>query len=148
MGKKIVAVFAFVFVCQAGFCQKNIDQLFNEFSKDAGTTKIKIGKFAMAFVDLFQDTMGVDGIEVLEFSDCADHVKKQFNEAIHRLEDPSFDTIIRTNEEGSRTRVMIRIKDDVIRELVVLTSGSGAALVRIKGKIRRSDIEKLVNEHS
>ena len=35
----------------------------------------------------------------------------------------------------------------MIRELVVLTSGSSNALVRIKGKIKPSDIDKVMKEH-
>ena len=37
---------------------------------------------------------------------------------------------------------MVRIEKDMIREMVVLTTGNSNALVRIKGKIKPSDIEK------
>ena len=102
----------------------------------------------MAFAGFFTNTMGVDRIEVLALDDCNRDLKEKFNAAVRGLKDPSFDTLINTSENGERTKILIHIKDDVIHELVVLTSGSDATMVRIKGKIKKSDIEKLVNKHS
>lgn len=145
--KKLIALFAFVFVCQLGYGQ-SINQLFNDLSQHKNTTKVRIGKTIMALAGLFGDTMGVDGVEVLEFSSCDNEVKAQFKETVRSLKDPLFDTLVNTSENGNRTKVMVRIEDNMIRELIVLTSGNNDALVRIKGKIKKSDIEKLVNEHS
>lgn len=40
------------------------------------------------------------------------------------------------------------IDKDIIRELVILTTDGGDdALIRIKGKIKPSDIEKVINDH-
>jgi len=148
MKKKLVAMLAFAFICQVGYSQKNVKQLFDEFSKYENTTKVNIGKIAMTFAGFFQNTMGVDGIEVIALEDCAHNVKEQFNNAVRSLKDTSFDTLVNTSENGQRTKVLIQIKDDVIREIVVLTSGNDAAMVRIKGKIKKSDIEKVVNKNS
>lgn len=56
-------------------------------------------------------------------------------------------TKVTSNEKDSRTKVMIRIDKEMIRELVVLTTGKDNALIRIKGKIKPSDIEKVVKNH-
>jgi predicted HAD superfamily phosphohydrolase YqeG len=48
------------------------------------------------------------------------NVKERFSEAIKSLKDPLFETMINSNENGER----------------------------IKGKIKKSDIEKIVTEHS
>ena len=55
--------------------------------------------------------------------------------------------MLTSNEKGSRTKVMVRIEKDMIRELVVLTTGSRNALVRIKGKIKPSDVNKVMIDH-
>lgn len=148
MKTKLIILLALFFVCRIGYGQKNVNQLFNEFSKYENTTKVKIGKITMAFAGFFTNTMGVDRIEVLALDDCNSDLKEKFNAAVRGLKDPSFDTLINTSENGERTKILIHIKDDVIHELVVLTSGSDATMVRIKGKIKKSDIEKLVNKHS
>ena len=45
-------------------------------------------------------------------------------------------------------RATARIDKDIIRELVILTTDGGDdALIRIKGKIKPSDIEKVINDH-
>ena len=61
---------------------------------------------------------------------------------------PFLMTMVNANEEGNRTKVMVRIDKDIIRELVILTTDGGDdALIRIKGKIKPSDIEKVINDH-
>ena len=47
----------------------------------------------------------------------------------------------------SRTKVLVKIKEDMIRELVIFTTGSDNALIRIKGKISPSDLDRVINEH-
>ncbi len=148
MKMKFVAIIVLVCICQAGFAQYNVNQLFKEFSKEKATTKVSIGKIMMSFAGMFGDTMGVDGIEVLEFSSCDQDTKDKFSKAIRSLKDSAFETMINSNENGSRTKVLVRIKEDTIHELVVLTSGDDPAMVRIKGKIKKSDIEKLVAQNS
>ena len=148
MKAKLIILVVLVFVCRIGFGQGSVNQLFNEFSKCENTTKVNIGKITMAFASLFENTMGVDGIEVIAFDDCNNDLRERFKEAVRSLKDSSFETLVNASENGARTKIMIRIKDDMIRELVVLTSGNDPAMVRIKGKIKKSDIEKLVNDHS
>jgi len=148
MKKRLIVTFVLAFVCQFGYSQKDIKQLFNEYGKYENITKVNIGKITMAFASLFKNTMGVEGIEVISLDECAHDIKEQFKDAIRSLKDPSFDTLVNTSENGERTKVMIRIEDEEIQELVVLTSGNDATMVRIKGKIKKTDIEKLVNKNS
>jgi hypothetical protein len=49
MKTKLIILLALVFVCRAGFGQKNVNQLFHDFSKCENTTKVNIGKITMAF---------------------------------------------------------------------------------------------------
>lgn len=137
-----------VLICHSGYGQCNVNELFRDFSKQADANKVRVGKMTMSIAGLFTDTMGVDGVDILSFDECSGEVKEKFNNAVRNLKDPAYETMVNSNENGKRTRVMIRIKDDVIHELVVLTSGDEASMVRIRGKIKKSDIERLANEHS
>lgn len=148
MIKKLIGILLFAFICQAGYSQKNINQIFNEFSTHASANKVRIGGIMMKIAGVFQDTMGVESIDILNFGDCDSDTKERFTQAIKSLKDSSFETLVNANENGERTKVMLRIKDEIIHELVVLTSGNDPTMVRIKGKIKKSDIDKLVNEHS
>ena len=144
--KRYFVILALILICQAGNSQ-TMNDLFKEFSKIEQINHVKIGNITMKLAGMFTETMGVNGIEVLEFGDCKREIKERFEQAIKELKDPNFETMVTSNEKGRRTKVLIRIENDMIRELVVLTSGSSNALVRIKGKIKPSDIDKVMKEH-
>lgn len=145
--KKYIAIMALLMVCHAGYSQKNVDQLFNEFSRAHQSEGVKLGKLFMSFAGLFTDTMGVDSIEAYALDSCPSDTKEKLSKAMRELKDSKFETMVSSNEEGSRTKVMVRIEKEMIRELVVVTTGSSNALVRIKGKIKPSDIDRVVNKH-
>lgn len=144
--KRYFVILALLVICQVGNSQ-TMNQLFNEFSKIEQINHVKIGNITMKLASMFTETMGVNGIEVLEFGDCKREVKERFEKAIKELKDPQFETMVTSNEKGSRTKVLVRIENDMIRELVVLTTGNSNALVRIKGKIKQSDIDKVMKDH-
>ncbi len=148
MVKKYMAILTMIVVCQTAFGQKNMDQLFKEFAGTKGVNSVNIGKITLSFASLFTETMGVDGIEVLSFDECAQDVKDKLASSLKSLKDSAYETMISSNEDNSKTRVLVKMKDDMIRELVVVTTGSSNALVRIKGKIKPEDIQKIVDQHS
>ena len=75
-------------------------------------------------------------------------VKERFSAAVRDLRDADYETMLTSNEDGERTRILVRIEDDLIRELVIVTTGDDNALVRIKGKISPADVERVINEHA
>ena len=139
--KKYIAILILILFCQAGYSQ-SMDKLFNDFAKQKNVTHVTVGPFLMKISSLFTETMGVKSIEVLSFEE------DDLRAAIKKLKDPNYETMVNANEEGNRTKVMVRIDKDIIRELVILTTDGGDdALIRIKGKIKPSDIEKVINDH-
>lgn len=144
--KRYFVILVLILISQAGNSQ-TMNDLFKEFSKMEQINHVKLGNITMKLASVFTETMGVNGIEVIEFSDCTSAVKERFVKAIKELKDPDFETMVTSNEKGSRTKVMVRIEKEMIRELVVLTTGNSNALVRIKGSIKPSDIDKVINDH-
>ena len=124
--------------------QNTVDAMFNNFSKDKKVTHVKVGGFIMSLARTFTDTKGVTGVEVFSFEECDGQVKEKLNDAIKNLKDSSYETIVSTTQDGERTKVLIKIKDDYINEIVVIAGGSDPALVRIKGKIKLDDIQNVV----
>ena len=120
--------------------KNTVEQIFNSFSKEKNTTRVSVGGFTMSLARLFTDTKGVSGVEVYAFEDCENSVKERFNEAIKNVKDSSYETLVSTNEKGERVKVLVKIKDDYINEIVVLAGGNDPALVRIKGKIKPDEI--------
>jgi len=146
--KKIVFILlALLLICPVMHSQKSVDQLFKEFRNEKGVTHVGIGRFVMTFASLFTDVMGVTGIEVLSFEECNESVKERLSAAIASLKDKSYETMVSVNEETQRTKILVKIENESIRELIVLTTGDDAAIVRIKGKIRPSDIQNVINNN-
>ena len=125
--KRLLALLAILLISQVGYGQQKMDQLFNAFRGESDVTSVNIGNITMKLASLFTETMGVNGIEILEFDNCAQEVKDRLSTAIRNLRDPDY--------------------EDMIRELVIFTTGSDNALIRIKGKISPSDLDRVINEH-
>ena len=149
--KRLLALLAILLISQVGYGQQKMDQLFNAFRGESDVTSVNIGNITMKLASLFTETMGVNGMlfrsEILEFDNCAQEVKDRLSTAIRNLRDPDYETMVTANERDSRTKVLVKIKEDMIRELVIFTTGSDNALIRIKGKISPSDLDRVINEH-
>jgi hypothetical protein len=124
-----------------------VEQLFKDFSTQKQATHVKIGGFVMSISGLFADTKGVKGIEVYSFDECDNEVKDNFNEAVKKLKDSSYETLISTSEGNQRTKIFIKVKDDYINEIVVIAGGDDPALIRIKGKIKTDDVKSVINNN-
>jgi hypothetical protein len=147
MVKKTVCVWILLLVCSAGMGQKSVEQLFGECAKLKGAEHVNIGKITIKLAGLFAETMGIESVNVLEFGNCDEETKERVRRSVGSFKDRAFDTVVNVSENGERTRVLVRIQDDMIRELVILTSDSSPAMVHIKGRIKASDVERLIKEN-
>ena len=154
MKKIIFITLAAALLCRPCFSEKHItlqqntvDALFKNFATDKKVTHVKIGGFIMTLARTFTDTKGVTGVEVFSFEECDNQVKEKLNDAIKKLKDSSYETLVSTTQDGERTKVLVKIKDDYIHEIVVIAGGNDPALVRIKGKIKPDDIQSVVDNN-
>jgi hypothetical protein len=145
MKLKYVLIVCLAFATQMSYSQKDINQLFKKYSKMENVSRLTMGNFSLKLIGAFKNVMGVDGIEVLSLDECDTTTINEFISTVKSLKDPRFETMVQSNEGNSRTRVFVRIEKDRIRELIVLTAGESNALVRIKGNIKPSDIDTLIN---
>jgi type 1 fimbria pilin len=127
--------------------RNSVDELFSTFTKEKNITHVRLGGVIMMFARAFTDTKGVTGVEVFSFEECDSHVKDKLNVAIKNLKDSKYETLVSTNQNGENTKVLVKIKDDYINEIVVITGGKEPAFVRIKGKIRPDDIQSVVDNN-
>ena len=127
--------------------QNTVEALFNSFSKEKDITHVKIGGVIMKFANVFSDTKGVTGVEVYSFEECNEEVKGKLNRAIKTLKDNAYETLVSTTQNGENTKILVRIKENFIDEIVVIAGGNDPALVRIKGKIKPEDIQSVVDNN-
>jgi hypothetical protein len=144
--KKILSSLAAMFLFTLAVSAQTVDQLFAKYAKETGVEHVSIGKVGMLFAGLFGDTMGVNGVDVLDFSHCTPSVKKELNRMIHSVKDPDYELLVTVKDSGEHVIVLVKTKHDCIHELVVLTAKDDeVAMVRIRGKIRLSDIKRIID---
>jgi hypothetical protein len=106
----------------------------------------------MSMVKTFERGNGelanISGIKVLSLEECAPEVKQRFNESVSNLRDNRYETFLNTNDGSERTKILLRFDKNLIRELVIVTSGDDPALISITGKIDPKDIEKWSSKKS
>ena len=140
-----------IFVAMLSIAQmsygQSIEQLFNSFKNKEGANTVHVGGFTMKMASLFTETLGVQSVDVLELDACTTDTKQHFQEALAAFKDPTFETVITSNETSGRTRVLFKIEKDRIREIVLYTTGNDCNLIHIKGNINPADVEKIVEEN-
>lgn len=151
MVKKYFLCISLFLVAQLSLGQ-NIEKLFKEFSDAPNVENVKLDKSMMALAKPFAkgDDLGgvkdIDSLQVLDLSKCSSEIKDKFAEMVKTLNAEGYETLVRSNENGENVRVLVKMNNGDISELVVVTTGKEAALVKIKGKFNKSDISKLTNK--
>ena len=158
MKKFFFITFATVIICQLCFSevtaklkdtqQRNtVDELFKTISKEKNIKHIKIGGLIMTITRAFSDTKGVSGVEVFAFDECECQVKNKLNAAIKHLKDSAYETLVSSTQDGENTKILVKIKDDYINEIVIMKSGDDPTFVRVKGKIKLEDMQDVVKNN-
>lgn len=151
MVKKYFLCISLFLVAQLSLGQ-DIEKLFKEFSDAPNVENVKLDKSMMALAKPFAkgDDLGgvkdIDSLQVLDLSKCSSEIKDKFAEMVKTLNAEGYETLVRSNENGENVRVLVKMNNEDISELVVVTTGKEAALVKIKGKFNKSDISKLTNK--
>lgn len=88
----------------------------------------------------------INSVKVLDLDDCSQNVKARFTEETENLEDKGYESLIRINDDGENVRIFLRRNKDSITELLILdSSDDDLSMVQLKGKIKESEIGRLIN---
>ena len=137
-----------------GFAQ-DMDAVYNEFKDVKGVESVNVSPFLMKFARLFMDSddknnpliKGTHSVKVLDLEDCTKDIKKQFTQKVNQLEHNGYETWMQVKEDGENVKIIAKMEDQMIRELLVLTTDNDdCALVLIKGKIRKEDIQAIIDD--
>lgn len=138
---------AVALITQLSYGQGNVKQLFSDFQKEKGVTSVSIGKIMMKLASLFTETSGVSSIKVLDFEECGADVKKRLDASVRHIDDPEYELLVSVNEDGGRTKILVKIEKEKIRELVIAVTGEDHTLIRIQGKIDPKNMQQVINDH-
>ena len=150
--KKTVFTIILMAVWAANMAAQSVDDLFKEFKDKSNVEYIEIPKAMMSMASTF-----------IKKEDGSDVIKRVNHITILNIEnDPQlcqdfaqiaisfirngYETMVNSNEDKEKTRILVKTKNENITEMVVLNiEPNECSLIQIKGKLRPSDIEKLNN---
>lgn len=136
------------------FCQSRIsfETLYNNFNQEKNVENVKVGGLLMLLakplIAKHTNGLNISSVHVLSLEECSNDTKLRFNKLAERLNDDKYEVLLKSNEKDEKTRIFARFQDEAIRELVIVTTGNEPTLVRIKGKIRPEDVQKLANSNN
>lgn len=152
--KKYVIVLVWMAICQTGFAQ-SAESLFNYFKDEKGVESVSISPFLMKFARLFMDEddknnpmiKGINSVQVLDLEDSPKNVQERFAKEVKKLKLNGYETWIQAKEDGETVKIVAKVKDDIVCELLILTTGDDdCSLMLIKGKIKRNDIQAVIED--
>ena len=150
--KKTVFTIILMAVWAANMAAQSVDDLFKEFKDKSNVEYIEIPKAMMSMASTFikkedgSDVIKrVNHITILNIENdpqlCQDFAQKAIS-----LNRNGYETMVNSNEDKEKIRILVKTKNENITEMVVLNiEPNECSLIQIKGKLRPSDIEKLNN---
>ena len=152
--KKIFVTLAMIIACQGLFAQ-SIDDIFNQFKDKDGAEYINIPSFVVKLGRVFMGKdiqenrlmKGVKTIKVLDMANCSSDIKKELQHEISQLEQSGYETLVRTKEKDDTVNLIAKMDKDAINELIVFfTDKNECGITLLKGKIKKEDINVMINE--
>lgn len=88
----------------------------------------------------------IKSIRTLDLEECSADVKRRFSVDVQKLEMDDYEPLVTSRDDGETVKIMMKTKDDVIRELVIICSDSNdCALVWLNCKVKKDEIQSLVD---
>ena len=152
--KKIFVTLAMIIACQ-GLLAQSVDDIFNRFKDKEGVEYVNIPSFVLKLGRLFMDKdgkdyrfmKGINSVTVLDMEACSSAIKKDFQQEANQLELKGYETLVQTKEKGETVKLIAKMDKDTIHELVfVITGKDECALTKMKGKIKKEDINVIMTE--
>lgn len=150
MKKRINIILLCGLLTSSVFCQSKVsyNQLYNRFAREKNVEKVNLSGLLMFMIKPLTAKytgFNISGVSVMSLDECSREVKLKFNELAGRFDDDKYELLMMANDKNEKVRIFGNIRNDIIRELVIVTMGDDPAIVRIKGKIKPEDIHKLMN---
>lgn len=146
MKNKILALMLFALLTAGLQAQTKLNELYREFARAENVTKVNLNGLALMLAKPFMDDHGggkLSSIRVLSLGDCSQEVKERFSRTALKFRDDEFELFLNANDDNEKARIFVKIQDQLIREMVIITMGDDPALVHLKGKFRPSDIDAM-----
>lgn len=133
------------------FSQVSINQLYDDFLCEKNVTNVQVSGLLMWMAKPFikdHFSGSISGVKILSLEECADDVKARFNRQALSFRDKRYELFLKTNNKDEKVRIFVKLKKEMIHEMIVITMGNDPNLIFLKGKINPEDIEKMVTKNN
>ena len=87
----------------------------------------------------------INSIRILDLDDCSREVKQRFLTDVQQLGKGGYETLMRVNADGENVKLLLqRDGTDITELLIVNTSDDEAELIQLKGRIKESEIGRIM----
>ena len=133
MVKKIGIVILLLFSVQAGFGQQPVKSVIRELKTLDGGERISAENICLDITDRGNKLkVRIKSVEVLEFRESNYPLfAERFQNTVENLKDNRYQSLT----GNSRQSVLMRVKNNFLRELVVFRTGSRFGVIYVKGKV-------------
>ena len=91
----------------------------------------------------------INSVKVVDLEECSDKVKTNFYERAKSLKTKGYKEIVRSNTDGELSIVMVKSKNDIIREIVVIDAEKNdGSIVKIKGKVPLKALQSVIENQT
>ena len=146
--KRIICILVAILSITTISAQNRVEDIIKTVRKEKGTDRVSIGGFMMTFAKLGGGARGVKSVEVISLDDCSVETKNQFRNSVRKIKDPDYETLVNANSDRDSVKILIKLDDQIVRDLVIISAGDDCALIRIKGNIKLEDIDSLVESNN
>jgi len=157
--KRILLIAAVLLSALTGFAHQKsgadgVSNLFWDFMHCKNAEYVHVPKvlLKLAVVAMDKDDMEdaqflkrISSVRVLDLEECSEKIKRNFTERVRNFKAKGYEELVRQKSKDEHTLVLMKVKKEYIRELVVITcDGEDCTLVQIKGKIRPDEVEDVI----
>lgn len=145
--KKIIVAMVLMLGFQMSQAQ-TVDEIFEEFRKEKGTTCVRLPWLPIKFVSLFADDESaqaikrIKSIRVLVLSeDCSEEVRERFVSKMSALKSLEYELLLTVKDADSDIKMWGDVDGENIKDLLIdVNDDEDIVLCRIKGNLNVSDI--------
>jgi hypothetical protein len=155
--KNIIISLLLLTVCTSASAKGDVDDIFRQFRNIDNAEYVHIPKLLLKFAqkqdkddkECSEMLSKISSIKVLSIDKCKGSVRKDMAKRVSDLCNDGYEELIRANDDGDKVLIYTKNEGDMIKELIIFAGDDeDTALVKICGKIKQKDIDKLVDENT
>ena len=138
----------FVFTVNA---QSSIDKLFNKYQGQDGFVTVSISGSFLKILSEMDDSEDefmrhankFSTIRILAQEDDDMEVESFYNMVIDEVDKGGYEEMVTVNSSDADVKVLVKIKENIYREFLVIAGGDENAIIQIKGSMSLNDVKDM-----